>query len=65
VCEKDPCPQVEALETIESISPFYLYQASTPLKNGFPSWHFFLLLGLTAALIVVAAAGFERRDVRY
>jgi ABC-2 type transport system permease protein len=54
---------VEALETVRKLSPFYLYIGAQPLENGLSFGHTAALLGATLVLLLVALAAFNRRDV--
>lgn len=56
-------PLVPSLSSWQKASPFYWYQGSNPLVNGFDAGHLAVLLGLSAAFTMAAIALFERRDV--
>jgi beta-exotoxin I transport system permease protein len=55
---------VGALERWRPVSPFYWALGKNPLRNGAQWGDWALLLAVTAALVVVAAVGLERRDAR-
>jgi ABC-2 type transport system permease protein len=55
---------VEALDGWRVLSPYYQALGKNPLREGVPWDGWALLGGLTALLLAVAAAGFERRDIR-
>lgn len=57
-------PKVEAIEWLQKLSPFYHYLAGDPLRNGIDPGHAGVLLGITAALLLLAAVAFDRRDLR-
>ena len=54
---------VSWLEPLRVLSPFYLYNGSTPLAHGFPVVHHLVLAGLCLAVFLATAVAFERRDV--
>lgn len=54
---------VEFLEPVRSVSPFYHYAASDPLRHGLALEHAGFLLGLGLAAAGLAAFAFERRDL--
>ncbi|RVW01377.1 ABC transporter permease subunit [Rhodococcus xishaensis] len=57
-------PLSDTLAGGAKISPWYYYTASNPLVNG-PDWtHLLVLAGATLIVGVIAAAVFERRDLR-
>ncbi len=56
-------PLVEGLESLEKVFPFYYYIGADPLTNGLNLAHAAVLIGITAALLVVAIVTFERRDL--
>jgi hypothetical protein len=45
------------------LSPFYLYNGSMPLANGFPLVHDMVLAGLLIVVLWIAVSLFERRDI--
>lgn len=55
---------VEELETVQPLSPFYLYREGEPLSNGLDPVHALVLAGLALALALLAVPAFERRDLR-
>lgn len=55
---------VEELEAVQPLSPFYLYRAGEPLRNGLDPVHALALLGLAVVFALLAAPAFERRDAR-
>ena len=56
-------PLAEGLSPLEKLSPFYYYIGADPLANGLNPTHTAALIGISAALLVVAAVTFERRDL--
>ena len=44
-------------------SPFYQYAGHDPLRNGLSGLGVLVALATVAALVVLAVAGFRRRDV--
>jgi ABC-2 type transport system permease protein len=55
---------VDELEAVQPLSPFYLYRAAEPLRNGLDPVHALALLALGLGLASLAAPAFERRDAR-
>lgn len=55
--------QVEALEPLRWLSPFYYYLGGDPIRGSFPAGYFLVLAGITAALLAVALVAFDRRDL--
>lgn len=55
---------VGELEAIQPLSPFYLYRAAEPLRNGLDPVHALALLALAVVLAALAVPAFERRDAR-
>jgi ABC-2 type transport system permease protein len=55
---------VDALETVQPLSPFYLYRSAEPLRDGLDPVHALVLLALAAACAALAAPAFDRRDAR-
>jgi len=55
---------VDVLDPWRRIEPYYQALGQNPLREGPPVGGWGLLLGATAVLVAVAAAGLERRDVR-
>ena len=56
-------PVVPSLTDWQKLSPFYWYQGSNPLSNGFDLGDLAVLAGASAALTLIAAWLFGRRDV--
>lgn len=54
---------VSSLQTLREVSPFYWSDGSQVLLHGFPWMRVAVFLVVTAALLVVAVIGFERRDI--
>lgn len=54
---------VESLRNLRYASPFYYYGSGTSLVHGIDWWHAGLLLGSSAAFVVLTLRSFERRDV--
>ena len=57
-------PLVEGLEGLRKAFPWYYFDGSEPVYNGIAWGHLVALLVASAALLVVAVAGFNRRDLR-
>jgi ABC-2 type transport system permease protein len=55
---------VDVLDPWRPASPWYQALGQNPLREGAPWDGWAILAALTAACVVAAAAGFERRDVR-
>ncbi len=55
---------VDVLEPWRPLSPYYQALGRNPLREGVPWVGWVVLLVLTAAIVVCAAAGLERRDTR-
>jgi ABC-2 type transport system permease protein len=55
---------VEELEAVQPLSPFYLYDAAQPLRDGLDPAHAAALLALSLVLAALAAPAFARRDAR-
>ena len=55
---------VDFLDPWRRVEPYYHALGRNPLHEGAPLGGWALLLGATAVLVAVAAAGLERRDVR-
>ena len=55
---------VHALDPVRPLSPFYQALGRNPLRDGVPWTGWVVLVALTVVLVVVAAVGLERRDVR-
>ncbi len=56
-------PVVPSLNEWQKASPFYWYQGSDPLSNGFDVGHLAVLLAASVILTMASAVLFERRDV--
>jgi ABC-2 type transport system permease protein len=56
-------PQIDVLKAIRPLSPFYYYSDGSPLEKGFQIGHFAVLLAITAVLVSIAVAFFDRRDI--
>jgi ABC-2 type transport system permease protein len=56
-------PVVPSLDRWQKLSPFYWYQGSNPLSNGFDLGHLAVLLAVSVALVAASAWMFDRRDV--
>jgi ABC-2 type transport system permease protein len=56
-------PQIDALEPVQKISPFYYYIGGDPIVNGVPWVDFLVLVAVTAAALAVAVLMFQRRDI--
>ncbi|MCY4582246.1 MAG: ABC transporter permease subunit, partial [Chloroflexi bacterium] len=57
-------PLVQGLEGLRQAFPWYYFEGSEPVYNGIAWGHLAVLLVATAALLVVAVVGFNRRDLR-
>ena len=57
-------PLASVLDALRPASPFKYYGEAVPLANGLEPLHAGMLLAGTIVLLVVAAVGFERRDMR-
>ena len=57
-------PLVDAIDWLKYLSPFYYYEGHDPLGHGVDVGDLAVLALFTAALTAVAAAAFERRDLR-
>jgi hypothetical protein len=55
---------VDALHGWRTLSPYYQALGENPLREGVPWDGWAVLAGLTGLLLAVAAAAFERRDIR-
>lgn len=55
---------VDALGPWRPLSPYYQAIGTNPLGDGAPAGRWILLLALTGALVALAVAGLQRRDVR-
>jgi len=55
---------VDALDPVRALSPFYQALGRNPLRDGVPWTGWAVLVAVTVVLVVVAALGLERRDVR-
>jgi ABC-2 type transport system permease protein len=56
-------PNVDALAWAETLSPFYYASGNDPLANGLSLGHAAVLLVVTAVLLALAVAAFDRRDL--
>ena len=56
-------PVSDVLEPFQKLSLFYYYIGGDPLTNGLNLGHASVLLGVTVALLGVALAAFEHRDL--
>jgi ABC-2 type transport system permease protein len=56
-------PSVDALRSMQKLSPFYYYIGNDPLRNGLDPIHALVLVVLTAVLLGLALLAFERRDL--
>ena len=57
-------PVVGDLDWLARFFPWYYYNGSDPLNNGFDSPHLVVLGGFSLAFLAVSLAGFRRRDIR-
>ncbi len=56
-------PQVEALQPLQKLSPFYYANSGNPLRNGVNWLDMGVLAAIIAVLVGSAVVTFERRDV--
>ncbi|HEX6231087.1 MAG TPA: ABC transporter permease subunit [Actinomycetota bacterium] len=56
-------PSVDAIASLEYLSPFYYYRDAQPLLNGLNVAHALVLLSITVVAFVGAQVAFERRDL--
>ncbi len=56
-------PQVEALEPVQRLSPFYYYLGGNPLVEGFDLPKLGVLVLISLVLLVLAMWGLNRRDL--
>lgn len=56
-------PMVDGLDLVARVSPFGFYLGGQPLVNGWQWADAAVLAGISLVLVVVAAAGLERRDI--
>jgi ABC-2 type transport system permease protein len=54
---------VDWLTPVQKLSPFYQYAAHDPLRQGISWPGVGVAVGTVVVLVVVAAVGFDRRDV--
>jgi ABC-2 type transport system permease protein len=54
---------VDSLRKLRYATPFYYYGSGASLVHGIQWWHVGLLLGISAALVLLTVRTFERRDV--
>ncbi len=57
-------PLVEGWENLAKVFPWYYYDSSRPVDNGFDWGHLGVLVGATAVFAFVAYVGVNRRDLR-
>lgn len=57
-------PLVQGLEGLRKAFPWYYFDGSEPVYNGIAWGHLLMLLVASAVLLVVAVAGFNRRDLK-
>ena len=57
-------PLVQGLEDLRKAFPWYYFDGSEPVYNGIAWGHLLVLLVASAALLVVALVGFNRRDLK-
>jgi ABC-2 type transport system permease protein len=57
-------PQVDALETVQKVSPWYYYIGGDPLVNGIQWLDLAVLAAISGALVALAGYLFNRRDMR-
>lgn len=57
-------PLVQGMEDLRKAFPWYYFDGSEPVYNGIAWGHLLVLLVASAALLVVAMVGFNRRDLK-
>ncbi len=57
-------PLVPELEGLRAAFPWHYFDGSDPVNNGIAWGHLLVLIGASAALLAVAIAGLNRRDLR-
>ena len=57
-------PLVQGLEGLQKAFPWYYFDGSEPVYNGIAWGHILVLISASAALLVVAVIGFNRRDLK-
>ena len=57
-------PLVQGMEDLQKAFPWYYFDGSEPVYNGIAWGHLLVLLVASAALLVVAMVGFNRRDLK-
>jgi ABC-2 type transport system permease protein len=56
-------PSVDAIRSLQKLSPFYYYIGNDPLRNGLDLAHASILVAITVVLLGLALIAFERRDL--
>lgn len=56
-------PQVDGLEWVRDVSPYYWYNGADPLVDGIHPGYALLQLGTAAVLVCAGLLGFTRRDI--
>ena len=57
-------PSVEAIHSLQKLSPFYYYIGNDPLRNGLDPVHALVLAAIIVVMLGLALLAFERRDLR-
>ncbi len=57
-------PMIDGGQAVARIFPWYWFNASAPEVNGISATHLAVLLGLSAALMILSVVGVNRRDLR-
>jgi ABC-2 type transport system permease protein len=56
-------PSIASLEWLQTLSIFHYYAGNEPLSNGLDPLHAFALVLVSAASLLIALVGFDRRDL--
>jgi beta-exotoxin I transport system permease protein len=56
-------PSVDAVRSLQKISPFYFYIGNDPLRNGLDPLHALVLVAISAVGLALALFAFDRRDL--
>ena len=57
-------PLIEGWEGASKVVPWYYFDGSDPINNGFSTGHFAVLVGASLALGAIGFAGVNRRDLK-
>jgi ABC-2 type transport system permease protein len=56
-------PSVDALESLQKLSPFYYFLSNSPLENGLAPGHVVVLVAVIGAFVSLSVWSFQRRDI--